>query len=308
MPEARLENVYNNFVYAAEELEEALSALRRGDLDEAKGRISAAYDDVDGARLYAEDLSSVAREDRLITALRRISSSAVSALGSILEGSDIEDDLWRLESEVKALTGEGCRVPGSALDSAVASVASCLRKAAEKLSHAVRKVGKCDAVSGSSPAAIKACAAWGVVADELARRNLYISDDKQYLWGYVSGDKVYIRLSARGSKAVVDLRRGSVTVDAYTEKENSFAKTLLERIGLSCEKKSGRITCSGVNSSNVVRIAEALAFVTSAYGRIFEPSEFWGREASVEMEVSFAEKTLREIEPQIDEVLKEWKL
>jgi len=311
MPGARLENVYNNFVYAAEELEEALSALRGGDRKVAKDRISSALEDLRAAMWHADKLSPVtAYRDPVLAAVREIVESAFSALDGSFLGAYVEPALDRLDSAVQRLAGEGCKVPGVGVESVIASVASCLRKAADKLAASVRKVGKCDVVAGSSPAAVKACAAWSAASDELDRRDLYTSGDYRRLWGYVSGGKVYIDVQAGPwSRAEIDLDSGTVSVENVGTVSGAKAvEELLQRIGLSCSRRDVSVTCTGVNPSNATKVASALAFVTSISVRIEYPSTYWGTESLIDREVTFAEKTLKEIEPQVEEVLKMWSL
>jgi len=121
---------------------------------------------------------------------------------------------------------------------------------------------------------------------------------------------VYIWIEAGPwSRAEIDLESGTVSVENVGTSEGARAvEKLLQRIGLSCTRRNSSVRCTGVNPSNATRVAVALAFATSINERIENPSAFWSTESLIDREVSFAEKTLREIEPQIEEALRQWSL
>jgi len=328
MSTPRLEEIRDRLLEAESELRKLATEVQMSGsiekLDEWMGRISEVGDVLWEAENSVDFLRRAAEEDPILDALQDVVRYAREATDEIRKAlkyayepdpvidSRVEEKLEELDAAVRKLTGEGCRyrltpAVASKLSARLNDLASCIHRAAERILGAVRKIGRCDITANASRAAVKACAAWSAAADKLYDRGLYSGQDADYLWGYVVGDKVYLRVgSSEGHRTVIDLKSGTLDYYDTDEEVNEAMKRLLEKVGLSCEKRSDGVTCRGVNPSNAHRAAEVLAFATSMDFRIKEPIKYWGEDAAIEWEVDQAERTLREIEPKIEQALREW--
>jgi len=325
---ARLDEIRDRLLEAESKLRELATEVQLSGstekLDEWVRRIDKVEDLLVDVKNSIISLGSTAGEDPTLAALYDVVRHAVLAAGEIRSAlkyayepdpyidSRVEEELDMLEAAVRKLTGENCRYKlsptvASRFSARLNDLASCIHRAAERILGAVKRIGRCDVTANANPAAVKACVAWSVAADKLSDRRLYSDEDARYLWGYVVGDKVYLRVgSAEGHRTVVDLKQGTLDYYDTDEEVNEAMKRLLEKVGLSCEKRSDGVTCRGVNPSNAHRAAQILAFATSMDFRMKDPTFYWGESAVIEWEVSQAEKILKEIEPRIEQALREW--
>jgi len=290
-------------------------------IDKYREKIFDAYDMMNSAVKIAEEVSEPAP---VLEELRKSLEKAKEIAWRIYDeleyayepnpdiDSYIEKDLDELENYVMKLTGERCRFrapPTQKLVSKLNDLASCIHRIAEKILGAVRRIGRCDITENANSVAIKACTTWSVATDVLTSKGLYNEHDIPALWGYVAGDRVYLRVgSAPGHRTVIDLGEGKVEYYDTDNEVNEAVKRLLEKIGLRCERHVDGVTCIGVNQSNAQSVAKILAFTTSMDIRMKNPAPYWGEEAIVENETRLVEKMLKEIEPYIESKLNEWKI
>jgi len=292
-------------------------------IDKYREKVFDAYDLISNARKVVDEIHDTQHvEDfaRLYRALLRaenIANRIYKELEYATEpnpdiDSEIERRLSELEEDVARLTGERCRFriqPVSKLVSRLNDLASCIHRIAEKFLGAVRRIGRCDITEKASNVAVKACATWSATADVLMSRGLYSEEDIPALWGYATGNKVYLRVgSAPGHRTVIDLEEGKVEYYDTDDEVNEAVKRLLEKIGLSCERYVDRVTCTGVNQSNAEAVAKILAFSTSMDIRMKSPIDYWGEDAVIENEIRLVEETLQKIETSIWYQLSEWNI
>lgn len=221
-----------------------------------------------------------------------------------ITNEEVEEEMNRLEEEVKNITGKSCRYGiSNRVTGLLNDIASCIHRVAENISEMFsEKIGKC-IITKDGPGT-KFCIEWDKVTSKAENPEdtyrLYEEEDENALTGWVVGDMVYLRVgSSEGHRTLVDLGEGKLHYYDTDKEVNLAVKKLLEDwAGLKCRivEKNGfseGVVCTGINENNMKRVAEALAMPTSMDYRIKSPEYYWSEEYLAIGEASMDEEWLR---------------